>query len=73
MLWLLEHVCLRVDPLKDAVGAPFGKADRLPSACQRHNDQHPTQDAAIQLAATPSYANILQANSNSPVGLQALL
>ena len=29
MLWLLEHVCLRVDPLKDAVGSPFGKADRL--------------------------------------------
>ena len=26
-----------------------------------------SQDAAIQLAATPSYANILQANSNSPV------
>ena len=32
-----------------------------------------SQDAVIQLAATPSYANILQANSNSPVGLQALL
>ena len=29
MLWLLEHVRLRVDPLKDAAGSPFGKADRL--------------------------------------------
>ena len=29
MLWLLEHVHLRVDPLKDAAGSPFGKADRL--------------------------------------------
>ena len=29
VLWLLEHVCLRVDPLKDAAGSPFGKADRL--------------------------------------------
>ena len=29
VLWLLEHVFLRVDPLKDAVGSPFGKADRL--------------------------------------------
>ena len=26
---LLEHVCLRMDPLKDAAGSPFGKADRL--------------------------------------------
>ena len=25
---LLEHVRLRVDPLKDAAGSPFGKADR---------------------------------------------
>ena len=29
VLWLLEHVCLRVDPLKDAAGSPFGEADRL--------------------------------------------
>ena len=29
VLWLLEHVCLWVDPLKDAAGSPFGKADRL--------------------------------------------
>ena len=29
VLWLLEHVHLRVDPLKDAAGSPFGKADRL--------------------------------------------
>ena len=29
VLWLLEHVCLRVDPLKDAAGFPFSKADRL--------------------------------------------
>ena len=29
VLWLLEHVHLRVDPLKDAVGSPFGKANRL--------------------------------------------
>ena len=29
VLWLLEHVRLRVDPLKDAAGSPFGKADRL--------------------------------------------
>ena len=29
MLWLLECVCLWVDPLKDAAGSPFGKADRL--------------------------------------------
>ena len=29
MLWLLEHMRLRVDSLKDAVGSPFGKADRL--------------------------------------------
>ena len=29
VLWLLEHVGLRVDPLKDAAGSPFGKADRL--------------------------------------------
>ena len=29
VLWLLEHVCLRVDPLKDAAGSPFGKANRL--------------------------------------------
>ena len=28
-LWLLEHVCLRVDLLKDAAGSSFGKADRL--------------------------------------------
>ena len=28
VLWLLEHVRLRVDPLKDAAGSPFGKADR---------------------------------------------
>ena len=27
VLWLLEHVCLQVDPLKDAVGSPFGKAN----------------------------------------------
>ena len=27
VLRLLEHVCLRVDPLKDAVGSPFGKAN----------------------------------------------
>ena len=26
---LLEHVRLRVDPLKDAAGSSFGKADRL--------------------------------------------
>ena len=26
---LLEHVRPRVDPLKDAAGSPFGKADRL--------------------------------------------
>ena len=26
--WLLECVCLWVDPLKDAVSSPFGKADR---------------------------------------------
>ena len=25
---LLEHVRLPVDPLKDAAGSPFGKADR---------------------------------------------
>ena len=29
VLRLLEHVRLRVDPLKDAAGSPFGKADRL--------------------------------------------
>ena len=29
MLWLLEHVRLQVDPLKDAAGSPFGKAERL--------------------------------------------
>ena len=29
VLWLLEHVRLPVDPLKDAAGSPFGKADRL--------------------------------------------
>ena len=29
VLWLLEHVRLQVDPLKDAAGSPFGKADRL--------------------------------------------
>ena len=29
VLWLLEHVRLRVDPFKDAVGSPFGKVDRL--------------------------------------------
>ena len=29
VLWLLEHVSLRVDTLKDAAGSPFGKADRL--------------------------------------------
>ena len=29
VLWLLEHVCLQVDLLKDAAGSPFGKADRL--------------------------------------------
>ena len=29
VLWLLQHVHLRVDPLKDAAGSPFGKADRL--------------------------------------------
>ena len=29
VLWLLEHVRLRVDPLKDAASSPFGKADRL--------------------------------------------
>ena len=29
VLWLMKHVCLRVDPLKDAAGSPFGKADRL--------------------------------------------
>ena len=29
VLWLLEHVRLRVDPLKDAAGSPFGRADRL--------------------------------------------
>ena len=29
VLWLLKHVRLRVDPLKDAAGSPFGKADRL--------------------------------------------
>ena len=29
VLWLLEHVRLRVDPLKDAAGSPFGEADRL--------------------------------------------
>ena len=29
VLWLLEHVRLRVDPLKDAAGSPFGKANRL--------------------------------------------
>ena len=29
VLWLLEHVRLPVDPLKDAVCSPFGKADRL--------------------------------------------
>ena len=28
VLWLLEHVCFRVDPLKDAVGSPFVKVDR---------------------------------------------
>ena len=27
VLQLLEHVCLRMDPLKDAVGSSFGKAD----------------------------------------------
>ena len=27
VLWWLEHVCLQMDPLKDAVGSPFGKAD----------------------------------------------
>ena len=26
---LLEHVRLWVEPLKDAAGSPFGKADRL--------------------------------------------
>ena len=29
VLRLLEHVCFWVDPLKDAVGSPFGKANRL--------------------------------------------
>ena len=29
VLWLLEHVCLQVDPLKDAAGSPVCKADRL--------------------------------------------
>ena len=29
VLWLLQHMHLRVDPLKDAAGSPFGKADRL--------------------------------------------
>ena len=29
VLWLLEHVCLWVDPLKVAMGSPFGKANRL--------------------------------------------
>ena len=29
VLWWLERVGLRVDPLKDAAGSPFGKADRL--------------------------------------------
>ena len=29
VLWLLEHMRLRVDPLKDAAGSPFGRADRL--------------------------------------------
>ena len=29
VLWLLEHMRLRVDPLKDAAGSPFGKDDRL--------------------------------------------
>ena len=29
VLWLFEHVYLRVDPLKNAAGSPFGKADRL--------------------------------------------
>ena len=29
VLWLLEHMRLRVDPLKDAAGSPFGKADIL--------------------------------------------
>ena len=29
VLWLLEHVRLRVDPLKDAAGSPFGKADNV--------------------------------------------
>ena len=29
MLWLLEHVHLQDDPLKDAAGSPFGKANRL--------------------------------------------
>ena len=30
VLWLLEHVRLRVDPLKDAAGSPFGKAAGSP-------------------------------------------
>ena len=29
MLWLLEHMRPQMDPLKDAAGSPFGKADRL--------------------------------------------
>ena len=29
VLWLLEHVRLWVDPLKDAPSSPFGKAERL--------------------------------------------
>ena len=28
VLWLFKHVGLRVDPLKDAAGSPFGKANR---------------------------------------------
>ena len=29
VLWLLEHVCLWVDPLKGVVASPFGEADIL--------------------------------------------
>ena len=42
----LKYVLLRVDPLKDAVGSPFGKADRLylylhvQKLCQVGEQQH---------------------------------
>ena len=29
VLWFFKHVCLQVDPLKDAAGYPFGKANKL--------------------------------------------